>query len=197
MEFEEMKKIWDSQNKQPMYAIDEKSLHNIVKRKIKGAARKVNTFEYGMIAITVLVGIFMVNDGINDPQGWPDFITAIAAFGIAIYVIIRRSQRRKLENRFSQSLLGGLENAISKIDYLIQQGRSFVWWYIMPFAAVTLISSFITPRPVWSWAIMAGAFVLAYLVTNWEVRKMHVPKKKSLEALKRTLTQEQDYGDLR
>ena len=42
MEFEEMKKIWDSQNNRPMYAIDENSLHNIVKRKINAASRKVN-----------------------------------------------------------------------------------------------------------------------------------------------------------
>jgi hypothetical protein len=28
MEFDEMKKIWDAQNNQPLYVLDEKALHN-------------------------------------------------------------------------------------------------------------------------------------------------------------------------
>ena len=196
MEFEEMKKIWDSQNKQPMYAIDEKSLHNIVKRKIKAAARKVNTFEYGMIAITTFVTVFMIVDGILD-QDWTNYVTALAAFGITIYVVIHRGRRRRIENRFGQSLIEGLENAIANIDYLIKQGSSFVWWYILPFAVVSMISMINNPSSIWRWILITGAFILAYLLANWEVRKMHLPKKKSLEALRNTLTQDQDYADLR
>ena len=196
MEFEEMKKIWDSQNKQPMYAIDEKSLHNIVKRKIKAAARKVNTFEYGMIAITTFVTVFMIVDGILD-QDWTNYVTALAAFGITIYVVIHRGRRRRIENRFGQSLIEGLENAIANIDYLIKQGSSFVWWYILPFAVVSMISMINNPSSIWRWILITGAFILAYLLANWEVRKMHLPRKKSLEALRNTLTQDQDYADLR
>lgn len=197
MEFNEMKKIWDSQNNKPMYAIDEKSLHNIVKRKINAAARKVNTFEFGIITITVFLGIFMIVDGIIDNYKWTDFLTSIAAFGITTYIIIHRSRRRRLENRFGQSLIDGLDNAIANIDYLIKQGTTFVWWYLLPFAVVILISMFTNPKPIWQWGFIAAAFVLAYFLATWEVRKLHLPKKKSLEALRNTLTQDQDYADIR
>ena len=43
MEFEEMKKIWDSQNNRPMYVIDEKSMFKIVERKIKSAGSCIYT----------------------------------------------------------------------------------------------------------------------------------------------------------
>src|SRR4051812_1101237 len=33
MEFDEMKKIWDAQNNQPLYVIDEKGLHNRIQSK--------------------------------------------------------------------------------------------------------------------------------------------------------------------
>ena len=196
MEFEEMKKIWDSQNNKPMYVIDEKSLHNIVKRKIKAAARKVNTFEYGMIAITVFVTIFSIVDGIRD-SSWNDFLTAIAAIGITVYLIIHRRRRRRSENRFSQSLIDGLNNAIANIDYLIKQGTTFIWWYLLPFGLVTIISMSTKPNPIWLWGLIAAAFGLAYALASWEVRRMHIPKKKSLEALRSTLMQDQDYADLR
>ena len=196
MEFEEMKKIWDSQNNKPMYVIDEKSLHNIVKRKIKAAARKVKTFEYGMIAITLFVTIFSIVDGIRS-QSFNDFLTALAAIGITSYVIIHRRRRRRSENRFGQSLIDGLNNAISNIDYLIKQGTTFVWWYLLPFGIVTIISMTSKPNSIWLWLLIVGGFILAYTLTTWEVRKMHMPKKKSLEALRNTLMQDQDYADLR
>ncbi len=34
MEFDEMKKIWDAQNNQPLYVIDEKALHNRIQSKM-------------------------------------------------------------------------------------------------------------------------------------------------------------------
>ena len=34
MEFDEIKKIWDAQNNQPLYVIDEKALHNRIQSKM-------------------------------------------------------------------------------------------------------------------------------------------------------------------
>jgi hypothetical protein len=190
MEFEEMKKIWDSQNNKPMYVIDEKSLHDVVKRKINAMARKVNLFDYGMIAITMFVGVFMIIDGIKSNYQWTDFLTAVAAFGITIYVVINRSRRRKLELKFGQSLVDGLDNAIVKIDYLIKQGKTFVFWYVIPFALVTVISMASKPNSIWSWLLIIAAFTFASWLGTWEVRKFHIPKKRSLEGLRKTLTQD-------
>ena len=53
------------------------------------------------------------------------------------------------------------------------------------------------PKSIWGWLLIAAGFVLAYFLASWEVRKMHLPKKKSLEALRKTLMQDQDYADLR
>ena len=196
MEFDEIRKIWDSQNNKPMYVIDENSIHNIVKRKIKAAARKANTFEFGIIMITAFVTVFMITKGIMNMQ-WTNFLTAIASSGITIYIFINRSRRRKMENKFGQTLLDGLDNAIANIDYLIKQASTFLWWYILPFGIATMVSMYVKPRPIEAWLLIGAAFVLAYLLANWSARKEHLPRKKTLEALRRTLTQDQDYSDMR
>ena len=195
MEFEEMKKIWDSQNNKPMYIIDEKSLHNVIHRKINAMARKVNLFDYGMITITLFVGVFMIIDGIKSNYQWTDFLTAVAAFGITIYILINRSRRRKLEIQFEYSLLDGLNNAILHIDYLIKQGKTFILWYVLPFALVTSIGMASKPTSLWNWILITAAFIFSSWLATWEVRKFHLPKKRSLEGLRKTLTQDLNEQD--
>src|SRR5690349_6966310 len=46
MEFDEIKKIWDAQNNQPLYVIDEKALHNRIQSKMKGVLLRANANEW-------------------------------------------------------------------------------------------------------------------------------------------------------
>ena len=41
MEFEELKKIWDTQNNKPMFIIDEEALHRTIQKKKNVANNKV------------------------------------------------------------------------------------------------------------------------------------------------------------
>ena len=55
MEFDEIKKIWDEQNNQTMYAINEDTLHRRVTSKAKAIGRSADRMEIGIIAITIFV----------------------------------------------------------------------------------------------------------------------------------------------
>ena len=59
MEFEEMRKIWDSQNNAPIYAIDESTLYKRIKSKGNRASRIANTNEIGLTIIFVTVSILL------------------------------------------------------------------------------------------------------------------------------------------
>ena len=56
MEFEELQKIWDSQNNRPVYAIDEKALHNRILSKKRQAYHITNTTELLLIIVNVAAG---------------------------------------------------------------------------------------------------------------------------------------------
>lgn len=53
MEFDEIKKIWDAQNNQPLYVIDEKALHNRIQSKMKDVLLRANVNEWGVIIINL------------------------------------------------------------------------------------------------------------------------------------------------
>ena len=194
MEFEEMKKIWDSQNNQPMFVIDERTLHQQVERKVKTTKRSANMMETGLITINVFVIIYLIIDALIDNAGWYQYLTVGAVILVSIYVATGRIRRKKKEKRFDQTLLGSLESAISDIDYLIKRGKTFVWWYILPFAITTAISLYYNTRTAWVWLGITVLFAFASWLPKWEIRKCHLPKKRALESLRKTLTQEPDEG---
>ena len=75
MAFEEMKRIRDTQNNEPIYAIDEQTLHRKVLRKNLGIKRMANVSELSLIAISLGVACLLIARGFIDnemyrmPQG--------------------------------------------------------------------------------------------------------------------------------
>lgn len=194
MEFEEMKKIWDSQYQEPLYAINETTLHKRIQQKSTSIKRMVNCFEWGIMGITTFVSIFMVIDAIVDGKGFYPYLSAGIIFLIAVYIFIGRMHRKKQEESFDQSLLGDLNQAISNTNYHITRLRRFIWWYLLPFTAIYALSMYETfsGRPFWVWFLMPAAFVAAYFLFQRDIRK-YVLKKQDLEALRNKLSEEEEY----
>ncbi|MEZ4737361.1 MAG: hypothetical protein R3E79_60565 [Caldilineaceae bacterium] len=55
-----MKVIWDSQNEEKLYAINEDALYAQIKRKGKAVNRSLQRFEMVMIGVNVLVAIALI-----------------------------------------------------------------------------------------------------------------------------------------
>ena len=60
MEFDDMKKIWDSQNNETIYGINEKALHNRIQAKKRKANRITNVSELLLIVTNVASGGFVL-----------------------------------------------------------------------------------------------------------------------------------------
>ena len=188
MEFEEMKKIWDTQNNEQIYGIDEQALHRRVTRKNIGIKRMANITEWGMLIISFMLALFMIIKGILDneiykfPQG--------AIFLIVVgYIYWDRKKRLKNEGQSDRTLLGDLEQALRTIDYQIRRQRNFLWWFLMPTAATILINMAYTydGKPWWVWLFVMASFALSYWLVKKGLQCKILPKKENLESLRNLL----------
>jgi len=190
MEFDELKKIWDTQNNTPMYAINEETLHKRIQTKKDRTTRLVNLTEIALTIINVGVGSFLLWDSIIDNEGVYSYLIAAFMLFSAGYLIIDRIRRQREANRFNRSMLGDLDHAIANADRLIVLSRKVIWWYNLPILLL-LILKLMQAQSGWlTWLLIALAFTLAYFLGRWELNRCHLPRKESLKTLRDTLTED-------
>jgi hypothetical protein len=189
MEFDEMKKIWDSQNNEPLYAINEKALHDRILAKKKQAYHITNISELLMIIVNLSVGLLIL--GINLlKQNVNIYLFLLSAWmlGSAIYVLMSRIRRIKGDNQFERSMRGDLHYAISVATYqvrLSQLGR----WSILPIGIFSILGVWGGGKSVWVALGMLIFIVLTNYVARWE-HNIYKAKKRELETLQSKLEDE-------
>ena len=139
MEFEELQKIWDSQNNRPVYVIDEKALHQRILSKKRQAYHITNTTELLLMIINGAAGGLILGiDGFR--KGTDIFMYVLAAwmFCSALYVWMSRIKRiQRDKGRFEQSMHGDLDHAISTAAYQVNLSR-ISRWNILPIGLLVL-----------------------------------------------------------
>lgn len=187
MEFDEMKKIWDQQNNELLYAINEDAMHKQIQQKRKRAARVNNFNDFGLITICMITIAVLFFTG--DFELYDKIATAVMTC-ISMFILVNRVRRKKKESQYARSILGDLDHAISSVNFEIKRNKTFIWWFLAP-ALIPAGYIFLKPDTPWFvWIIMPAAFILAYVVTRLELKKYHLPRKKRLEALRAKLVEE-------
>ena len=186
MEFEEMKKIWDSQNNEPLYAINEEALHNRILSKKKTGYHITNVSELLLIIVNATAGLFVLSVNLSKP-GVNMYMYLLATWMLfsALYMLVSRIRRINGSQRFDRSMLGDLSNAISIATYqvrLSQVGR----WNILPIGVLCLLALWDSGKPIWSIVIIGIFFVFAARGTVWE-HSIYKNRKKDLEILQKKL----------
>lgn len=188
MEFEEMKRIWDMQRDEPLYAIDERTLHDRVIRKNAGIRRMASVSEWSLLFMAFGMALAMIVEGVlqNELYQLPQGVIFLL---VAAYIYYDRKQRLKYDGRSDRTLLGDLEQAIRTIDYHIRRQRRFVWWFLLPAVVAVLVSAPFTwsGKPWWLWLLALGAFGVSWWVVRLELRRTIAPRREDLEALRRML----------
>src|SRR5258705_6268685 len=124
MEFDEMKKIWDSQNNEPLYAINENALHTRILSKKRQARHITNISELLCIIAYFFSGCFIL--GMNFfRQDANIFMYILSAWMLisAGYVLVRRIRRINGDHRFDRSVRGDLAHAISVATYQVNSSQ--------------------------------------------------------------------------
>ena len=185
-----MKKIWDAQNNQPLYVLDEHALHKTVKSKMNRARRLVSINEIGLIVINLIVA---TKNWIEVAQGkadWYDLAIAIIMTSIIGYILYLRTNRLKNERTFDRSILGELDHAISSTTSLIGISRSIYYWYMLPMGVTIMIKFILNGTDLSKWLIIIAMFGLSFFLIRLELNKCHLPRKRKLEDLRAKLLEE-------
>jgi len=192
MEFDEMKLIWDSQNNEPLFAIDQEALHRRIRDKEKSVAKTLDFVDVVMIVLNLVVGILLITDTwleSGEPYEYVLPAVYLVFFGYAIY---RRLTRRQTVAAFEETILGRLEKGIWQADYLIHQTSSMFFWYLLPTMVVVNVVLFLNGAFWMALGLTAVTLPLAYFGGRWEVRKFYLPKKRELESIREILIQTED-----
>lgn len=189
MEFDEMKKIWDAQNNEPLYTINEKAMHKYILSKKKQGYHITNTSELLWIVVNSCAGCFIL--GMNffkQSESLLLYFLSIWLLGIALYMLVSRIRRIKASNRFDRSMRGDLDHAISVAMYqvrLSQLGR----WNILPVGILSLLAVWNGAKSIW-WVVALGIFfALTIYVAGWEHR-IYKARKRELDVLQNKLENE-------
>lgn len=194
MEFEDMKKIWDSQNNEQVYAINEQALHQRVIKKNIAAKKNANMFEIGMVIICIFLDIFYLSETVIFlvRTGFDHFTINLAQvlilLVVTVYIFKDRKERLKKAGQSSGSILDDLNQALRTMDYEIRRQKNMIWWYFMPIVVVMLLNLFITSG-TYSLAVILVLVVsvsLALTVQRFSMRPLSF-KKGNLLSLKKLL----------
>lgn len=189
MDFEELQIIWNNQNHEKMYAINENALHAYIKQKGQSILHLLNLFEFILIGVNLFVGILLMVKSLDNDNPSTQSILAAFYLAFAVYSFIRRLTRRNEEKPFAQTIVGELDKAIWRVDYLMRQGKNVIIWYLAPLAVILGIMSFFdTKRLLWAFGMMVVVIVATYFAYRWENKKFHLPNKHNLEILREKLT---------
>lgn len=189
MEFDELKQVWNSQNNELLYAINEQALHNRILSKKKQAHHITNVSELMMIIVNMAAGYFVLQINLSRNSG-NIFMFFLAAWmlGVSWYLLFNRIQRLKKDKQFDRSMRGDLNYAISVATYQVRLsllGR----WSILPIGLFTLLGLWENGKSVWIIIAILIFFVLTNYGARWE-HGIYKTRKRELEILKGRLEKE-------
>lgn len=193
MEFKEIKKIWDDQNQQPLYAINEAALHNRIREKQRGAEHISNFTELFIIIVNIAAPvIILISTFIKNSENIYIYVLVGLMIVTAGFVFAGRLQRKRRENAFDQSMLGDLDHAIANAAFQVMLSQ-IMRWSILPVGTLTVLALWQNQIQIWILFLILLFFGFTWLAGRWE-HQMYVRKKRELKVLRTRLTEEGD-GD--
>ena len=216
MEFEEMKLIWDSQNNEPLYAMNEGALHRVVQRRLTNWQTCLSRSFAVEIAVGLACGVLMLVYAavlvFGDPawvirrsggqivvSPW-DLAALIAASAIwfyyGVFMMMARVRQMRREEAFDSTLRGDIERALAHVDFQITTARNIVWWGIIPAwvaALLFVVALFhLKSSPLWVYLLIGGialvAFVGVVVSKHRSITNKFEPRRRELKSLRAKLT---------
>lgn len=186
MELNEMKKIWDSQNSETIFGINEQALHKRIISMGRSALHISEFSEWLVMAVNFVTGSFvLVINLFGHRQSVFLYLLGIWMLATALYVALIRIRRIRGEKQFDRTMRGDLEYAIATATNQVQLSR-LMRWNILPIALMTLLGTWTAGKSLWFALALLVFFALTYLASGWE-HGIYEKKRMALAALKSKL----------
>src|SRR5690554_3478811 len=154
MNLEEMQEIWNSQDDEQLFAVNQEALHQTIRRKSRSTGRWLEFLEWLLIGVNLTAAVFLVYDAFQEGGPTSQYVVAAMYLAYGLYALGRRLNRRQAEMRFEETLLGELNKALWQVDQLIRWGRSLPLWYLLPLALVGSLSLILNSTTWWKAALL-------------------------------------------
>jgi L-asparagine transporter-like permease len=189
MELDDIKKIWDSQNNEYLYAINEKALHDRIRSRRKKGDQITNISEWLGIISNIGAGCVILTVNFFKPNAHL-FLYLLAAwmFILGIYILVRRNKRVKGASRFDRSIGGDLNYAIEIATYQVRLSQ-IMRWNILPVGLFVVLGLLDAGKSIWVAVAILIFFVLTTYAAGWEHR-IYKRRKRELEVIKNKLEKE-------
>ncbi len=154
MEFEDLQVIWDSQQDEPLYGVNEEGLHNTLRNNSKRFRRVIfwqhlQTFCGCTIAITAIVGLLLLNASglLGDIgssralHGWEiaaSLLSLLCWLQFALSVYLGNRQQKNDEKHDATSLRDDLDQEINRTKYQIRTRSHIMRGFVPPYFGSTL-----------------------------------------------------------
>jgi hypothetical protein len=182
MEFDQLKQLWDSQNKQKAITMNTEALHITVLAKQHQAKKITHVTE--LLVLFVNIGSATMLTAMNLSHGivkvYP-FVLAAWMTLTAVYILYHRARRLKESRRFDRSLMGDLQHALSEATFQVRLSLLMRWNTIPIAILVFLIVDEGKGTPWLSFGILAF-FAITFFASRWE-HNLYKKKKTQLEDL--------------
>ncbi|MEQ8578489.1 MAG: hypothetical protein RIC57_14080 [Balneola sp.] len=190
MQFNDLQKIWDSQNNKPMYVIREEALHQKILAKGRKAGRTANLTEWILISTGLIAsGILVYFDFMKDEGNVFSYISVVLFSLITVYGMINRFLRKNKTENFERSILGDLEHALSISEYQVSLSKGMLYGFWPAVFLISLLSLIMSDKPIWYSIIFGLLFIGVSFLSRWE-HKCYVRRKNELATLKKKLAED-------
>ena len=211
MEFEDLQVIWNSQQDEPLYGVNEKGLHNTLRNNSKRFRRLIfwqhlQTFCGCTVAITAIVGLLLLNASgllgkIGSSRalyGWEiaaSLIALLCWLQFALSVYLGNRQQKTHEEHETFSLRDDLDKEINRTKYQIRTRSHIMLGFIPPYfgSTVWIIVVFgVSGISHWAMVPVIAAMVTALIIESRcqrrFVEQQITPRLRELQTLREKLT---------
>lgn len=215
MELEELRIIWDSQNREPLFALKEADVQAVVRRRNRAFNHCAGRRYLAEIVIGVVCGAVMIavaailgfgRQAWLAPLSWPkvasspwDVAALLVAGAIwlyfAFYMDLSRRRQQRCGETFDASLRGDIDRSLAQVAFQIRIARGILWWGLIPVwisVGLWVFTVFrLSGSPAWGYvlisAVMVAAFMRAVSCKRSAIRRRYQPHQRELESLRAKL----------
>ena len=185
MEFEEIKQIWDRQDRDDSHTVNEAALLERVRAKKHGAIKTTTFSELFLVGVNLGAGVFILFA--NTSGDVYLYLMAGLMLLTVAFIIVGRILRIRRQQKFDETMLGELENALGIATYQVRLSLA-MRWYGLPVGVLTALALG-QRQTVWAFIPLVFVLGVAWLASSWEHR-IYKTKKHDIELLRNSLLAE-------
>lgn len=132
MEFEELQKLWQQQERSSRVSVDREILLKLVRREQDSLRETLVRRDFLEIAIAIVMVPVWIWLGESRDMVWTWYLVIPGMLWIAGVLLTDRLRHRREKIHPGTPLKESVEHALAEVEHQIQLLRNIAWWYLLP-----------------------------------------------------------------